>query len=105
MSDLTLFCKYLNHCNLWALAKGWAGWTQQAAELHTFRTDHKNRTKAGKGFFKLNNKSIAAAREDLATDYKALANRHSEEVVQILEEYGAAYLEIGSQLQQYEADI
>ena len=25
-----------------ALAKGWAGWTQQAAELHTFRTYHEN---------------------------------------------------------------
>ena len=54
-----------------ALAKGWAGWTQQATELHTFRTDHENRTKAGKGFFKLNNESIAAVREDLAADYQA----------------------------------
>ena len=60
--------------------------------------------KARKGFFKLNNKSIAAAREDLATDYKALANRHSEEVVQILEEYGTDELEIARQLQKNEAD-
>ena len=28
-----------------ALAKGWAGWAQQAAELHTFRADHENRSK------------------------------------------------------------
>ena len=87
-----------------ALAKGWAGWAQQAAELHTFRADHENRTKAGKGFFKLSNESIAAVREDLAADYQALADRHSEEVVQILEEYGTAELEIARQLQENEAD-
>ena len=73
-----------------ALAKGWAGWAQQAAKLHTFHADHENQTKAGQGFFKLSNKSIVAVREDLATDYQALADRHSEEVAQILEEYGAA---------------
>ena len=37
-------------------------------------------------------------------DYQALADRHSEEVVQILEEYGATELEIARQLQQNEAD-
>ena len=36
-----------------ALAKGWAGWTQQAAELHTFRADHDNRTKAAKGLLQV----------------------------------------------------
>ena len=81
-----------------ALAKGWAEWVQQAAELHTFRADHENRTKAGKGFFKLNNESIATVREDLAADYQTLADRHSEEVVQILEEYSATELEIAHQL-------
>ena len=87
-----------------ALAKVWAGWTQPATELHTFRADHKNRTKAGNRFLKLNNVSIAAVREDLTADYQALADRHLEEVVQILEEYGAADLEIAHQLKQYEAD-
>ena len=86
------------------MAKGWAGWAQQAAELHTFRADHVNRTKSGTGFFKLSNESIAAVREDLATDYQALADRHSEEVAQILEEYGAAELEIAHQVQNNEAD-
>ena len=76
-----------------ALAKGWAGWAQQAAELHTFRADHENRAKEGKGFFKLNDESIATVREDLATDYQALADQHLEEVAQILEEYGATELE------------
>ena len=47
---------------------------QQAAELHTFRTDHETRTKAGKGFFKLNNENIAVVREELAADYQALAD-------------------------------
>ena len=69
-----------------ALAKGWAGWAQQAVELHTFRADHENRTKSGQGFFKLSNESITAIREDLATDYQALADQHLEEVAQILEE-------------------
>ena len=87
-----------------ALAKGWAGWAQQAAELHTFRADHENRTKSGQGFFKLSNESIAAVREDLATDYQALADRHSEEVAQILEEYGATEVEIAHRLQANEAD-
>ena len=86
------------------MTKGWAGWAQQAAELHTFRGDHETQTKAGKGFFKLSNESIATVRKDMATDYEALANRHSEEVAQILEEYGAAELEIAHQLQWNEAD-
>ena len=47
---------------------------------------------------------IATIREDLATDYQALANQHLEEVAQILEEYGATELEIGHQLQATEAD-
>ena len=81
------------------LAKGWVGWAQQVAELHRFRADHENRVKEGKGFFKLNDESITTVREDLANDYQALADQHLEEVAQILEEYGAAELEIGHQLQ------
>ena len=87
-----------------ALDRVWTGWTKQAAELHTFRADHENRMKEGKGFFKLNNDSIAAVCEDLAAHYQALADRHFEEVLQILEEYGATDLEIACQLQQYEVD-
>ena len=81
-----------------ALAKGWAGWAQQAAELHTFHADHENQTKAGQGFFKLSNKSIAAVREDLTTDNQTLADQHLEEMAQILEEYGTTELEIVRQL-------
>ena len=47
-----------------ALDRGWAGWTKQAAELHTFCADLENQTKAGKGFFKLNNESISTVHED-----------------------------------------
>ena len=86
-----------------ALAKGWARWAQQVAELHTFCADHENRTKAGKGFFKLNDRSIASVREDLAANYKALADQHAEEVMQILE-YGAAELEIARKLLEKEAE-
>ena len=87
-----------------AWAKGWAGWAQQVAKLHTFRADHENCTKSGHGFFKLSKESIPAVREDLAVDYQALADRHLEEVAQILEEYGAAELEIAHQLQTHEVD-
>ena len=85
------------------LAKGWAGWAQQAVELHTFYADHENQTKEGKGFFKLNDESIATVREDLATNYQALPDHHLEEVAQMLEEYRVAELEIGHQLQATEA--
>ena len=54
--------------------------------------------KEGKGFYKLNDESIAAVREDLAADYQALANHHSEEVIQLLEEYGTTDLEIAHHL-------
>ena len=87
-----------------ALAKGWAGWAQQAAELHTFRADQENLAKEGKGFFKLNNDSIATVREDLAKDYQALADQQLEEVTQILDAYGAAEEELGHQIQATEAD-
>ena len=60
--------------------------------------------KEGKGFYKLNDESIAAVREDLAADYQALANHHSEEVIQLLEEYGTTDLEIACHLHQYEAE-
>ena len=50
--------------------------------------------KEGKGFYKLNDESIAAVREDLAADYQALADHHSEEVIELLEEYGTTDLEI-----------
>ena len=77
-----------------ALDRGWAIWTKQAAELlNTFRTNQENRLKEGKGFYKLNEESIASVREDLATNYQALADHPSEEVVQLLEDYGAAELE------------
>ena len=80
------------------MEKGWAGWTQQTTELYTFHADHESRTKAGKGFFKLNNESIAAVHEDLGANYQALVDRISEEVVKNLEEYIAAELEIAHQL-------
>ena len=57
-----------------------------------------------KGFYKLNNESITIVCEDLAADYQALADQHSEEVAQILEEYGADELEIVHQLQKNEAE-
>ena len=57
-----------------------------------------------KGFFKLNDDGIATVREDLAKDYQALADQHLEEAAQIQEEYGAAKVELGHQIQATEAD-
>ena len=45
-------------CFATQLDKGWVGWAVQAAE-HTCRADQENRQKDGKGFYKLNEESIA----------------------------------------------
>ena len=83
-----------------ALDRGWAIWTKQAAELlNTFRTNQENRLKEGKGFYKLNEESISLVHEDLMADYQTLAEHHFEEVVQLLEDYGAAELEVAGHLQ------
>ena len=62
------------------LDKGWMAWAAQAAELHTYWTDWENWRKDGRGFYKLNEESIAVVREDLAQDYRTLADQHSEEL-------------------------
>ena len=81
-----------------ALDKGWAGWAKQAAELHTYRADWENRRKEGKGFYKLNEESIAAVEEDLTQDYHVLADRHSEEITQLLEDLNESQEDIFHQL-------
>ena len=60
-----------------ALNRGWAEWAKQAAELHKYRA---NRQKDGKGFYKLNEESIATICENLMQEYQALADRHSKEI-------------------------
>ena len=49
-----------------ALDKGWMAWATQAMELHTYRANWENRRKEGNGFYKLNDESVVAVREDLA---------------------------------------
>ena len=49
-----------------AMDKGWVGWATQVAKLHTFHVDLENRRKEGKGFYKLNEESIATVEENLA---------------------------------------
>ena len=71
-----------------ALDKGWTAWAEQAAELHIYRADGENRRKEGRGFYKLNDESIADVRTELARDYQALTDQHSEELAQLLEEFG-----------------
>ena len=68
--------------------KGWEAWAAQAAELHTYRADWENRKKEARGFYKLSEETVATIREDLAKDYSELAERHSEEITQILDDSG-----------------
>ena len=42
-------------------------------------------------------------REDLAKDYQALVDHHSEEIVQLLEEFGESHIETTHDLHAYEA--
>ena len=81
-----------------AMDKGWEAWAVQAAELHTYRADWENRKKEGKGFYKLSEETVATVREDLAKDYSELAERHSEELTLILEEFGEGQEELLGQL-------
>ena len=62
-------------------------WTTHAAKLHTYQADWENRRKEGRGFYKLNHESVAAVREDLAQDYRSLAEQHSEELAQLLDDF------------------
>ena len=70
------------------LNRGWAKWAKQSIELRTYRADQENQQKDGKGFYKLNEESIDTVCEDLTQDYQALDDRHSKEIVQLLEEFG-----------------
>ena len=77
-----------------AMDKGWEAWAAQAAELHTYRADWENHKKEGRGFYKLSEETVATVREDLAKDYRELSERHSEEIAQILEDFGEGQEEL-----------
>ena len=74
--------------------KGWTAWAAQAAELHTYRADFENRKKEGRGFYKLSDDSIAVVCEDLSNDFQELAEQHSEELSQILDDFGESQEEL-----------
>ena len=59
-----------------------------------YRGDWENRRKEGNGFYKLNDESVVAVREDLAQDSRALAERHSEELAQLLDDFEESQEEI-----------
>ena len=63
-------------------------WAKQAVELHIYRADEENRRKEGRSFYKLNDESVADVRAVLARDYQALADQHSKELAQLLEDFG-----------------
>ena len=77
-----------------ALDKGWMAWVTQAAELHTYRADWENRIKEGRGFYKLNEESIVTVRDDLAQDYRALAEQLFQQLAQMLDDFGESQEEI-----------
>ena len=62
--------------------------------------DWENRRKDGRGFYKLNEESIAAVREDLAQDYRTLADQHSEELAQLLDDFGESQEDLFHQIMQ-----
>ena len=74
--------------------KGWGAWAAQTAELHTYLADWENRKKEGRGFYKLNDETVATVREDLAKDYRELAEQHSEELTQLLDDFGESQEEL-----------
>ena len=69
-----------------AMDKGWMSWAAQVAELHTYRADWENR-KEGRGFYKLSDETVSTVHEDLAKDYRELAEQHSEELAQLLDDF------------------
>ena len=81
-----------------AMDKGWEAWAAQAAELHTYRADWENRKKEGRGFYKLSEETVATVREDLVKDYSELAEWHSKEITQILDDFGEGQEELLDEL-------
>ena len=77
-----------------AMDKGWMAWAAQAAELHTYRADWEDRRKEGRGFYKLSDETVAAIRKDLTKDYRKLAEQHSEELAQLLDDFGESQEEL-----------
>ena len=86
-----------------AMDKGWEAWAAQTAELHSYRTNWANQKKEGRGLYKLNNETVATMREDLAKDYRELAEQHSEELAQLLEDFGEGQEQLLDRLMEMQA--
>ena len=85
--------------------QGWAEWAKQPAELHTLHwADQETGRRKVRASTKLNEESIATVGDDLTADYQVLVDHHSEEIVQLLEEFGVAEVEITPHLQEYEVE-
>ena len=69
-------------------------WATHASELHTYRADWENRKKEGRDFHKLNDESVATVREDLSQDYRTLVEQQSEELAQLLDNFGESQEEL-----------
>ena len=90
----------INECS----EKVWKEWSQQAAELQTLWADEENRKKAGDKFYKMNEESIVAIREELSEDFFALAEAHLKEVRGLLEILDDGQLDTQLQLEKYAED-
>ena len=75
--------------------KAWGAWSDQASELHIFWANQENRRKEGKGFYKVNEDSVTSIREELANDYRSLAQLNST----ILEEFTDDQLQLALELE------
>ena len=85
--------------------KVWKEWSQQAAELQTFRADAENRRKAGDKFYKMDEESIVTIREELSEDFFSLAKEHLGAVRGIVERLDDDQLDTQLQLEKYERSI
>ena len=83
-----------------AIDQGWAEWAKQPAELHTLHwADQETGRRKVRASTKLNEESIATVGDDLTADYQAFVDHHPEEIVQPLEEFGVAQVEMTRHLQ------
>ena len=87
-----------------ALARGWNEWAAQVAELQVFRVDAENRQKEGRGFYKMDKKSIQILHEDLTEEFQALACTHTTAIGTLLEEFNNDQLLLAIEMKGYERE-
>ena len=75
-----------------------------SVERRPYQADQENRRKEGKGFYTLDEESIATIREDFANENETLVDGHSKEIAQLLDEFGDSQIQSSLELETYEAE-